>query len=163
MRAQTSFNYLAYKIAMATRNMMRIREDLSSAEVVLGNWAVLSILLLYQSRTFSTELFCTVALHWSLARSKLTKFWNVCNRVFGMGQTEQPDDWGTARRLGMDQTKYTYDRVWARQNRPNSGTGQTERRDRNFVQTISSVAPDPSVRDPGPSGPYFILGPHIVI
>ena len=42
--------------------------------------------------------------------------------------------------------------------------GQTERRDRKFVQTMSSVAPDPPVRDPGPSGPYlswvadFILG-----
>ena len=44
--------------------------------------------------------------------------------------------------------------VWAlaRQNRPNFGMGQTERRERKFVQNMSSVAPDPPVCDPGPSG-----------
>ena len=105
----------------------------------------------------------------------------------GMGQTKQIKEWIWTRR-NRPMSGYWPDRKWvwirwnrpmfgywpdrtypiqvwaARQNRPNFGMGPTERPDRKFVQTMSSVAPDPPVRDPGPSVPYlswvadFILG-----
>ena len=90
------------------------------------------------------------------------------DRCLGIGQTEETKVWVWTRR-NRPMFGYWPDRtypiqVWARQNRPNFGMGQTERRDRKFVQAMSSVARDPSVRDPGPFGSYlsgvadFILG-----
>ena len=60
-----------------------------------------------------------------------------------------------ATKTDMGQTDLGYDGAWARINRSNSGMGQTEQCERNFVQTMSSVAPDHPVRDPGSSGPYL--------
>ena len=99
------------------------------------------------------------------------------DRRLDMGQSEQTRDWvltrrnrpvfgywpdRTDRKLRIDQTKQTDVWVLARQNRPIFGIGQTERRDRKFVQSMSLVAPDPPVRNPGPSDPgpsaYTCLG-----
>ena len=69
------------------------------------------------------------------------------DRSLGIGQTEQTDDWVWIRR-SRPMFAYWPDRtypnqVWTRQNRPNFGMGQTERRDRKFFQTMSLVAPNP--------------------
>ena len=69
------------------------------------------------------------------------------DRCLGIGQTEQTEDWVWTRR-NRPMFGYWLDRtcpiqVWARENRPNFGMGQTERRDRKFIQTMSSVAPEP--------------------
>ena len=90
------------------------------------------------------------------------------DRGLGIDQTKQTEApvWTRRNRptIGNGPERTDAIQVWARQNSPNFGMGQTELRDRKFVQTMSSVAPDPSVHDPGPSGPYlsrvadFILG-----